>query len=191
MAKNNDDEILKDENINSQEETTNEKDVEEEIVQEVIDNEEISEETSKENSLQIELDNTKIMLLRTAAEYENFRKRSTKEKETSFNNGVSHATTKLIAILDTLDFAINAPTTDEEYKKGVVMISDKANEVFLELGIQEIEAMGKEFNPETMSAVSQAPIQEGQKEGEVVMVFQKGYTLHGKVIRHASVVVAG
>ena len=140
--------------------------------------------------VQKELDETKQVLLRTAAEYDNFRKRSAKEKENSFNNGVSHASSQMISVLDTLEFAINAETSDEIYKKGVIMIGDKANEVFASLGIVEIEALGKEFDPETMAAVSQQEPQENEKSGDVVKVFQKGYTLNGKVIRHVSVVVA-
>ncbi|MEG2769844.1 MAG: nucleotide exchange factor GrpE [Oscillospiraceae bacterium] len=146
--------------------------------------------SAEPSPLEKELATTKQTLLRTAAEYDNFRKRTAREKDAAFGNGVSFAAEKLLTVLDTLAIAAVTETADEKYKQGVVMTLDKANEAFCELGICEIEAMGKEFDPETMAAVMQQPAAEGQNPNEVVNVFQKGYTLHDKVIRHASVVVA-
>ena len=119
----------------------------------------------------------KDQLLRMAAEYDNYRKRSTREADQKFGDGVSHAVEKIIPILDTLDMAANAPTTDENYKKGVVMTLDKA-------------AKAKPFDPNFMNAVQQIPAPDGQESGTVVTVFQKGYKLGDKIIRHATVVVA-
>ena len=65
-------------------------------------------------------------MLRTAAEYDNYRKRSAREADQKFNDGVSHAVNQILAILDTLDMAANAECTDENYKKGVVMTLDKS-----------------------------------------------------------------
>ncbi len=148
------------------------------------------ENTATEQQPQDELTKTKEMLLRTAAEYENFRKRSAKEKDAAFNNGVAHASSYILGILDTLELAANAPTQDEEYKKGVVMTLDKAADIFSSLGITEIKALDTPFDPETMSAVMQQPCQEGQQPDQVVQVFQKGYKINDKVIRHATVVVS-
>ena len=131
----------------------------------------------------------KDQLLRMAAEYDNYRKRSTREADQKFGDGVSHAVEKIIPILDTLDMAANAPTTDENYQKGVVMTLDKAEQALAKLNISEIEALGKEFDPNTMNAVQQVPAQDGQKSGVVANVFQKGYMLGDKIIRHATVVV--
>ena len=131
----------------------------------------------------------KNQLLRTAAEYDNYRKRSQREADQKFNDGVSHAVTQILGILDTLDMAANAPCTDENYKKGVCMTLDKAEQALAKLNISEIEALGKEFDPNTMNAVQQVPAQDGQESGVVTNVFQKGYVLGDKIIRHATVVV--
>ena len=132
----------------------------------------------------------KDQLLRMAAEYENYRKRSTREADQKFNDGVSYAVNQIIPILDTLDMAANAPTTDENYKKGVLMTLDKAAKALDALHVEEIEALGKPFDPNFMNAVQQIPAPDGQESGTVVTVFQKGYKLGDKIIRHATVVVA-
>jgi molecular chaperone GrpE len=133
---------------------------------------------------------TQEQLLRTAAEYDNFRKRSAREAEQKFNDGVSFAVTQIIPILDTLDMAANAPCTDENFKKGVTMTLDKAAKALETMHIQEIDAAGKPFDPNLMNAVSQVPAPEGVESGAVVTVYQKGYVLGDKVVRHATVVVA-
>ena len=86
--------------------------------------------------------------------------------------------------------AANAPTTDENYKKGVTMTLDKAAKAFEALHITEIEALGKPFDPNLMNAVQQVPAPEGTESGTVVTVYQKGYRIGDKIIRHATVVVA-
>ena len=131
----------------------------------------------------------KDRLLRTAAEYENFRKRSAREADQKFGDGVSHAVTQILGILDTLEMAAQAPCSDENYKKGVCMTLDKAAQALNKLNITEIEALGKEFDPNTMNAVQQVPAQDGQESGTVATVFQTGYQLGDKIIRHATVVV--
>ena len=132
----------------------------------------------------------KEQLLRTAAEYENFRKRSAREQDAAFNNGVGFAVNQILSILDTLNMAANAPTEDENYKKGVMMTLEKAEQAFKVLKVEEIPALGLPFDPEMHSAVMQQPAEEGQESGTIVQVFQKGYKLGDKVVRHATVVVA-
>lgn len=132
----------------------------------------------------------KDQMLRTAAEYDNYRKRSAREADQKFNDGVSHAVNQILAILDTLDMAANAECTDENYKKGVVMTLDKAEKALKTLNITEIESMGKPFDPNFMNAVQRVPAEDGQESGTVVRVFQKGYMIGDKIIRHATVVVA-
>ena len=109
----------------------------------------------------------KDQLLRMAAEYENYRKRSTREADQKFNDGISFAVNQIIPILDTLEMAANAPTTDENYKKGVTMTLDKA-----------------------AKALSVLHVEDGQESGTVITVYQKGYKLGDKIVRHATVVVA-
>ena len=128
--------------------------------------------------------------MRTAAEYENFRKRSAREHDAAFDNGVSFAVNTLLPVLDTLEIAADAPTADESYKKGVTMTLDKCREAFGKMGVSEIEAQGKPFDPELHAAVLQQPSTDDMPSGTVTQVMQKGYLLHDKVIRHAAVAVA-
>lgn len=128
-------------------------------------------------------------LLRTAAEYDNHRKRSQKETESAFSNGVAFSAQELLPVLDTLDCAAKTETADEEYKKGVLMTLSKCEEVFKKLGITEIDAMGQPFDPELHNAVLQEAV-DGAESGTITQVMQKGYMLKGKVIRHAMVAVA-
>ena len=93
----------------------------------------------------------KEQLLRTAAEYDNYRKRTAREADQKFNDGVSHAVTQILAILDTLDMAAEAECSDENYKKGVLMTLDKAAKAFETLHITEIEALGQPFDPQFMN----------------------------------------
>lgn len=132
----------------------------------------------------------KDQLLRTAAEYDNYRKRSTREADLKFNDGVSYAVGQIIPILDTLEMAAKAPCADEAFKKGVTMTLDKAAKALENLHIEEIEADAKPFDPNVMNAVSQVPAPEGVESGTVVTVYQKGYRIGDKIIRHATVVVA-
>lgn len=140
--------------------------------------------------LEKQLAGAKDTLMRTAAEYDNFRKRSAKEHDAAFNNGVGFAVTQLLPVLDTLDLAANAETADESYKKGVLMTLDKCREAFKLMGVAEIDAQGKPFDPEMHAAVMQQPASEEVESGTVTQVMQKGYTLKDKVIRHAAVAVA-
>ncbi len=128
-------------------------------------------------------------LLRTAAEYENHRKRSQRETESAFSNGVCFSAEELLPVLDTLHAAAAVPTTDEEFKKGVLLTLQKCEEVFQKLGISEIAAEGQPFDPELHNAVMQKPA-DGAESGTVTLVMQKGYKLGERVIRHAMVAVA-
>ena len=86
----------------------------------------------------------------------------------------------LLPVLDTLEMAANAQTADENYKKGVQMTLEKAAGVFAGLKVAEIEAQGKEFDPNLMNAVMQQPAPEGTQAGTVLQVLQKGYTYGGQ-----------
>ncbi len=145
---------------------------------------------AKLEAAQQEAGQTKDKLLRMAAEYDNYRKRTAREADQKFNDGISFAVNQIIPILDTLEMAANAPTTDENYKKGVTMTLDKAAKALDVLHVEEIEALGKAFDPNIMNAVQQVPAEEGQESGTVVTVYQKGYKLGDKIVRHATVVVA-
>jgi Molecular chaperone GrpE (heat shock protein) len=137
-----------------------------------------------------ELDEAKGTLLRTVAEYDNYRKRTVAEKEASFNNGVSSTVKKLLGLLDTLAMAEAVETTDVEYKKGITLILTRATDIFASMGITEIDALGQPFDPNLHAAVMQEEAEEGTESGIVTKVLQKGYILGDRVVRHASVAVS-
>ena len=145
---------------------------------------------TKVEQLEKKLAESKDALLRTAAEYENFRKRSAREHDAAFDGGVSFSVTALLPVLDTLELAANAETADESYKKGVLMTLEQCRTAFEKMGVKEIEALGKPFDPELHAAVMQQPATEETPSGTVAQVMQKGYLLHEKVVRHAMVAVA-
>ena len=138
---------------------------------------------------QAELENTKGTFQRTLAEYDNYRKRTAKEKAETYNNGMINAVTNILPVLDTLEMALNAPCTDENYKKGIELTLTTAKNALSNIGITEIEALDKEFDPNFHNAVMQQET-EGVEAGIVVNVFQKGYKMGDKVIRPSTVVVS-
>ena len=136
-----------------------------------------------------EMDDMKDRLLRSAAEFDNYRRRTDKEKQGSVAFGVSNAVEKVLPILDTLEIAANAECKDEEYKKGVLLTVTLFKNSLTALGVEEIEAHGKEFNPEVHSAVAREK-SEDYESGTVIRVLQKGYKIRDKIIRPAMVSVA-
>lgn len=137
-----------------------------------------------------EAEEAKDRLLRTAAEYDNFRKRSAREQDAAFGNGVAHAVSQILSILDALEMAEAAPSTDENFKKGVTLTLEKAKGAFEALKVEEIPALGLPFDPALHNAVMQKAAENGEESGTVLQVFQKGYKLGDRVIRHATVIVA-
>lgn len=137
-----------------------------------------------------EAEEARDRLLRTAAEYDNFRKRSAREQDAAFGNGVAHAVSQILSILDALEMAEAAPSTDENFKKGVTLTLEKAKGVFEALKVEEIPALGLPFDPALHNAVMQKAAENGEESGTVLQVFQKGYKLGDRVIRHATVIVA-
>lgn len=127
--------------------------------------------------------------LRLLAEYDNFRKRSIKERLDASADATAKAALEVISVIDNFERAMAAECSDEGYKKGVEMIYGQFTEVIKKLGVEEIEALGKEFDPNLHNAVSQVE-DESFGENTVSQVYQKGYKLGDKVIRTAMVVVA-
>lgn len=138
---------------------------------------------------QKEKDEAKELLQRTLAEYDNFRKRSAKEKAESFSNGCISAVNRILPVIDTLEMALGAPCSDENYKKGIEMTLAAAQNALKNLGVEVIEAMGKPFDPTVHNAVMQESV-EGTEAGIVTKELQKGYRLADKVIRHSTVAVS-
>ena len=127
--------------------------------------------------------------LRLAAEYDNFRKRSQKEKEAAYTDAKSDAVVDFLPVYDNLERALKQETADEAYKKGVEMTMTGLKEILTKLGIEEIPALGETFDPALHNAVMHVE-DDTVGENTIVDVFQAGFRLGGKVIRFAMVKVA-
>ena len=127
--------------------------------------------------------------LRLAAEYDNFRKRTIKEKEASYGNGKADAVAKLLPVYDNLERALNQPTEDAAYKKGVEMTMNELVKIFTSLGVEIFGNVGEEFDPNLHNAVMHIDSEE-LGENTIAMVFQKGFKIGDKVVRFAMVQVA-
>lgn len=127
--------------------------------------------------------------LRLCAEYDNFRKRSQRERDTLYADIKADTLLKFLPVYDNLERALATPTEDEAYRRGVEMIMTQFCTTMQKLGITEIEALGQKFDPNVHNAVMHVE-DESFGENEVVEVFQKGFMLNDKVIRFAMVKVA-
>lgn len=127
--------------------------------------------------------------LRMMAEYDNFRKRVTKEKESIYTDSLCDTAAQLLPVLDNLERALEAETDKESSMyRGVEMVMKQCAEIFSKLGIEEIEALGKEFDANVHNAVMQDSDPD-KAENEITAVFQKGYKRGDKVLRYAAVKV--
>ena len=127
--------------------------------------------------------------LRLAADYDNFRKRTIKEKEQSYGNGKADTLAKILPIYDNLERALNQACTDEAYKKGVEMTMNELVKIFTGLGVEIFGQVGEEFNPEFHNAVMHTE-DESLGENVISQVFQKGFKIGDKIVRFAMVQVA-
>ena len=127
--------------------------------------------------------------LRLAAEFDNFRKRTIKEKEASYGNGKADAIAKMLPIYDNLERALNQPTEDAAYKKGVEMTMNELVKIFTSLGVEVFGNVGDEFDPNLHNAVMHID-DENLGENVIAQVFQKGFKIGEKVVRFAMVQVA-
>ena len=126
---------------------------------------------------------------RVLAEFENYKKRSAKEREILYNSILSDVVEVILPILDNLENATKVETKDEEYKKGIELVLKQFQDILKAKGVEEIKAIGESFDPELHEAVSS--IQDDTKgEKEIVQEYRKGYKIGTKVIRHSMVVVA-
>lgn len=127
--------------------------------------------------------------LRLAAEYDNFRRRSQKEKESAWNDAKADTAAAFLPVYDNLERALKAPCADEAYAKGVEMTMNQLREVLGKLNIEEIPALGQPFDPNVHNAVMHVE-DENAAENTVVEVFQTGFKSGDKVVRFAMVKVA-
>ena len=154
------------------------------------ENLEENKEVAKEsNTIKQELEETTDRLKRIMAEFENFKKRSNKEREALYNSLLADIIASFLPVIDNLEKAVQAKTEDEGYKQGIELVLKQFIDVLTKFGVEEIKTVGETFDPEVHEAVSS--IQDETKgEKEVVQDFRKGYKIGTKVIRHAMVVVA-
>lgn len=145
--------------------------------------------TEKTDKVQQELDEINDRYKRLMAEFDNYKKRSSKEREGLYNTLVADIVTSFLPTLDNLEKAVNAVTQDESYKQGVQMVLKQFMDTLGALGVQTIETVGKTFDPELHEAVSSVQ-DETLGEKEIKEEFRKGYKIGDKVIRHSMVVVA-
>ena len=169
-------------NVNPEEEI-----LEEETTAEETPAEEITEAPAEDFKEKYEHEHDSF--LRLAAEYDNFRKRSAKEKDASYTNGKSAAIEKLLPVYDNLERAVNQPTEDAAYKKGVEMTLQQLVKIFSDLGVEIFGNVGEEFDPNMHNAVMHIDSEE-LGENVIAQVFQKGFRIGEKVVRFAMVQVA-
>ena len=127
--------------------------------------------------------------LRLAADYDNYRKRTIKEKEASYGNGKADAVAKMLPVYDNLERALNQPTEDAAYKKGVELTMTELIKILNGLGVEIFGNVGDAFDPNLHNAVMHIDSEE-LGENVVAQVFQKGFKIGDKVVRFAMVQVA-
>ena len=174
--------------------------------EEAQENDQPTDETAEENEKEESVQSEELMnslkekveecaalndkYLRMAAEYENFRKRSAKEKDGIYTDAKADTFTSLLPVLDNFDRAFeNEDASPEDFRKGIEMTRDQILAVFEKAGVEAYGEAGDPFDPNIHNAVSHIEDPE-QGENVLAQVFQKGYKLGDKVLRHAMVVVA-
>ncbi|MBR2240376.1 MAG: nucleotide exchange factor GrpE [Clostridia bacterium] len=143
----------------------------------------------KLESQKAEIDEKEDRIKRLMAEFDNFKKRSAKEREGLYNTLVSDIAISLLPVIDNLEKAVSVKTEDNNYKIGVELVLKQFKDVLKSNGINEIEAVGKTFDPELHEAVSTVDDPELGSQ-EIKEEYRKGYKIGDKVIRHSLVVVA-
>ena len=172
-------------------EENKEKELESEVIQEeeTEKEEEIKTENRELADTKLELEETVDRLKRIMAEFEDYKKRSNKEREALYNNILSDIIESFLPVIDNLEKAVASNTEDEGYKQGVELVLKQFLDVLTKFGVEEIGTIGETFDPEIHDAVSSVQ-DESKEEKEIVEVYRKGYKIGTKVIRHAMVVVA-
>ena len=147
------------------------------------------EETTERTSTEKELEETVDRLKRVMAEFENYKKRNTKEREQLYNSLVADIIGSFLPVLDNLEKAAAAKTDDENMRQGIELVVKQILDIFAKFGVEKIETVGLAFDPEVHEAVSSV---QDETLGEKIVKeeFRTGYKIGLKVIRHAMVVVA-
>ncbi|MBQ2854870.1 MAG: nucleotide exchange factor GrpE [Oscillospiraceae bacterium] len=147
------------------------------------------EETAEVNPFEEKYNAERDAHLRLAAEFDNFRKRTIKEKEASYGNGKADAVAKMLPVYDNLERALNQPTEDAAYKKGVELTMTELVKILNGLGVEIFGNVGDAFDPNLHNAVMHID-DEAMEENTISQVFQKGFKIGDKIVRFAMVQVA-
>lgn len=166
----------------------NKKDENEDTEKETKENKKESKE-NKEMITKEEYEELNDHYKRILAEFDNFKKRSQKEKESLYNSILSDVIEVILPVVDNLENALKAETTDENYKQGIELVLKQFKDVLKSKGVEEIPALGEAFDPELHEAVSMIQ-DENFGEKIIAQEYRKGYKIGNKVIRHSMVVVA-
>ena len=159
-----------------------------EEMNENLDNSELNDGKKLDNS-NSELEEMTDRYKRLFAEFENYKKRSQKEKENIYGMITGDVVSTMLPIMDNLEKAAEAKTEDKNYQEGVNLVVRQFADALKRLGLEEIETIGKTFDPEFHEAVSH--IEDSEKgQQEIVEEYRKGYKIGNKVIRHSMVIVA-
>ncbi len=147
------------------------------------------EENIELSKTEQELEETVDRLKRVMAEFENYKKRNTKEKETLYNSLVADIISSFLPVIDNLEKAATTETQDVNMKQGIELVVKQIQDIFTKFGVEKIETVGLAFDPEVHEAVSSV---QDETLGEKIVKeeFRKGYKIGTKVIRHAMVIVA-
>ena len=164
----------------SEENLENKQDVKDEIKQ---------DENAELTKTEQELEETVDRLKRVMAEFENYKKRNTKEKENLYNSILADVISSFLPVLDNLEKAVDSKTEDANMKQGIELVVKQIHDIFTKFGVETIETVGKPFDPEIHEAVSSV---QDESLGEKIIKeeFRKGYKIGPKVIRHSMVIVA-
>lgn len=149
----------------------------------------VAELEEKISELEAKLEESNEKFLRMFADYDNYRKRTAREKSETYSNAVLDCANSILPVVDSFERAVESECTDENYKKGMTMIFTMMKDFLTKMNVTELEALGKEFDPNFHNAVRQLPDTD-YAANHVCEVYQKGYMLGDKLLRPAMVAVA-
>jgi len=162
---------------------------EEKVQENLNENVEDVQENVKEEVIDNKYEELEDRYKRVLAEFENFKKRGQKERESLYGSVLSDIVSVILPVVDNLENAVKVQTQDESYKQGVELVLKQFKDVLNSKGVEEIKTVGETFDPSLHEAVSS--VQDDTKgEKEIVQEYRKGYKIGSRIIRHSMVVVA-
>lgn len=181
-------EILSEENQNETDKTVKEEKCETNKKCKSQSNKAIKELEQKLIESEQKAEEYRLSWYRTAADFENYKKRNADARSNAYLDGKADAIKSLLAIGDNLDRAL-ATVSDENTKAGLELTVKQFVEILKNMGVEEVNPVGETFDPNVHEAIFQCEPEENDESGKIKSVFKKGYTLNGKMIRYAQVVV--